>query len=81
MCNPLLRVSHFEAHVAEFRLPETKVAETEGEMAVRVQLRKEPEALPSGVKMLTTGSKSMVPCFWSSAARWARPLSRTFGRW
>ena len=30
-----------QAHVAEFRLPWTWVAETEGEMAVRVQLREE----------------------------------------
>jgi hypothetical protein len=30
-----------QSHVAEFRLPETEVAETEGEIAVPVQLRKE----------------------------------------
>jgi hypothetical protein len=38
-------------------------------------------ALPSGVKSLTTGSKSRAPCFWSRAARWARPFSRSFWRW
>jgi hypothetical protein len=53
-----------ETHVTEFRFTEAEVAESECEMlAVRVQLREDQVALPSGVKSLTTGSKSIAPVF------------------
>jgi hypothetical protein len=58
-----------EAHVAEFRLAEAEVAQIDGKIPVRVQLREEPGAFPSGVKILTTGSKLMGRCSWSRAAR------------
>jgi hypothetical protein len=50
-----------QAHVAEFRLAETEIAEPKarspfGSSSVRSQV-----ALPSGVKIFTTGSKSIAP--------------------
>ena len=44
-----------QAHVAEFRLPETEIAETKSEVAVRVQLRQEPGGVAVGGKELDDG--------------------------
>ena len=44
-----------QAHVAEFRFAEAEVAETEGEMIVRVQLREEPGGVAVGGEELNDG--------------------------
>lgn len=44
-----------QAHVAEFRLPEAEIAETEGQVAVGVQLREEPGGVAVGGEELDDG--------------------------
>jgi hypothetical protein len=68
-----------QAHVAEFWLPETEVAESECEIpADRIQYRQQPGGVAVGGESLKTGSTAMASCFWSRSVRWARGRNVTF---
>ena len=71
-----------EAHVAELRFAEAKVAEAKGEMpADGVQLCKEPGGVAVGGKDLNDGFEVEDLVLAVEGVRWARPFSRSFWRW
>jgi hypothetical protein len=57
-----------QAYVAEFRLSEAEVAETEGEMPVRVQLREKPGGVAVWGEDLDDGYEVDAPSLCSQGA-------------